>query len=53
MIQRAQTIYLLFSVLLCMFTFYLFPLEFEKKGVLWNRLSIPISKIFFSFDFFI
>ncbi len=31
MIQRAQTIYLLFSVLLCMLTFYLFPLELEKE----------------------
>ena len=31
MIQRAQTIYLLFSVLLCIITFYLFPLEFKKE----------------------
>ena len=31
MIQRTQTLYLLFSVLLCMLTFYLFPLELEKE----------------------
>ena len=37
MIQRVQTLYLIFSILICILTFYLFPLELEKK-------------IFFGFD---
>ena len=31
MIQRVQTVYLAFSILICLLTFYLFPLELEKK----------------------
>ena len=38
MIQRVQTLYLVFSILVCILTFYLFPTEIEKK-------------IYFGFDF--
>ncbi len=31
MIQRVQTVYLAFSIIICLLTFYLFPLELEKK----------------------
>ncbi len=31
MIQRLQTVYLVFSILISFLTFYLFPLELEKK----------------------
>ena len=31
MIQRVQTLYLFFSILICILTFCLFPLELEKK----------------------
>ncbi len=47
MIQRAQTIYLLFSVLLCMFTFYSFPLEFEKKEL----FGIDYQFLFLKYSF--
>ena len=51
MIQRAQTIYLLFSVLLCIFTFYLFPLELEKKeffGIDYRFLFLKYSFLLIS-----
>ena len=51
MIQRAQTIYLLFSVLLCIFTFYLFPLELEKKeffGIDYQFLFLKYSFLLIS-----
>ena len=53
MIQRAQTIYLLFSVLLCMLTFYLFPLELEKEeffGIDYRFLFQKYSFLLISFS---
>tara|TARA_B100001250_G_scaffold186534_1_gene160348 strand:- start:50 stop:448 length:399 start_codon:yes stop_codon:yes gene_type:complete len=47
MIQRVQTLYLFFSILICVLTFYLFPLELEKKDFFGVDYPFIFQKYFF------
>ena len=47
MIQRVQTLYLFFSILICILTFYLFPLELEKKDFFGVDYLLIFEKYFF------
>lgn len=47
MIQRVQTLYLIFSILICILTFYLFPLELGKKDFFGFDHLLIFEKYFF------
>ena len=47
MIQRVQSLYLFFSILICIITFYLFPLGLEKKDAFGIDYQFIFQRYFF------